>query len=265
MSTDPLDDFSRFTFTHEGAGRRVYQRGEGPAVLVMHEIPGITPPVADFARFVADAGFTVFLPSLFGVDGRPLSIPYAASSLARACISKEFRALSLREVSPITDWLRALSRHAFAQRGGRGVGALGMCFTGNFALTLVMDPHVVAPVLSQPSLPLPLTAAHRRALHLREADLHTLKRRCRDEGLCVLGLRFTGDLSSPPERFERLREELGKAFEGIEIPSEVVPDAMGPGGPHSVLTNDLRDIEGHPTLVARDRVVSFFREHLCDP
>ena len=92
-----------------------------------------------------------------------------------------------------------------------------------------------------------------------------LKRRCAEEGLCVLGLRFTGDRSCPGERFDRLREELGDGFEGIEIPSEAVPDAWSPTGPHSVLTTDLRDEAGHPTREALDRVIAFFQERLLEP
>jgi len=264
MAYDPLDDFAAFDFTHDGDTRVVYRKGVGPAVLLMHEIPGITPAVAGFARVVVDAGFTVFMPSLFGTDGKPFSFGYAAQRLTRACISKEFRAFSTRSVSPITRWLRALSRHAHAEIGGRGVGAIGMCFTGNFALMLTLEPHVMAPVLSQPSLPFPISRRHARSLHLTDEGLTNLKRRCSDEGLCVLGMRFTGDASSPHARFERLRDELGAAFEGIEIPSEVVPDAISPAGPHSVLTNDLRETPGHPTLEARDRVLAFFHEHLAE-
>ena len=52
-----LDGFDSFGFTHEGVRRDVYTRGEGPGVVVMHEIPGITPEVARFARRVADDGF----------------------------------------------------------------------------------------------------------------------------------------------------------------------------------------------------------------
>jgi hypothetical protein len=78
----------------------------------------------------------------------------------------------------------------------------------------------------------------------------------------VLGLRFTRDPSSPPERFAHLRRELGDGFEGIEIPSDSVVDSANPTGPHSVLTLDFRDVEGHPTVAARDRVLSFFAEQL---
>ena len=257
----PVPGFESFPFTHDGDTRTDYRRGSGPAVVVMHEIPGITPPVAEFARRVADTGFTAYMPHMFGEPMRPLSIPYALGQMARACIAREFSVLARNESSPITIWLRALCRHAHAECGGPGVGAIGMCLTGNFALALMVDETIMAPVLSQPSLPFPFSKAHKEALHLSDADLQVVKKRAA-EGCSVLGLRFTADPTCPGERFERLRRELGSGFEGIEIDS-------GPGNPHgltrrshSVVTTDLVDEEGHPTRQALDRVLSFFRERL---
>ncbi len=258
----PLDGFDGFPFAHDGARRTVYRRGTGPAIVVMHEMPGITPEVAAFGRRLADAGFTVFLPHLFGTPGQPLSAAYLLVTLGRACVSREFAVLAADRSSPITDWLRALARHAHARCGGPGVGALGMCITGNFALALMLDDAVTAPVLSQPSLPFPVTAWHRAALHVSPAELAAVKARAA-AGCPVLGLRFTADPLCPAERFARLRRELGAAFEGIEIDSR-------PGNPHgikrtahSVLTNDLVDAEGHPTRAALDRVLAFFRARLA--
>jgi dienelactone hydrolase len=257
----PLEGFEAFPFTHAGVTRDVYRRGSGPGVVVIHEIPGITPEVARFGRRVADAGFTAFLPHLFGTPGRPLSNAYVLGQMARACVSREFAVLARRESSPVTDWLRALCRHAHERCRGPGVGALGMCLTGNFALALMVDESVMAPVLSQPSLPFPVSASHRAALHVSDADLAAAKGRAQ-LGCGVLGLRFTRDPLCPPERFERLRRELGPGFEAIEIDS-------GPGNPHgiprtahSVLTKDLVDEAGHPTHVALERVLAFFRERL---
>jgi dienelactone hydrolase len=106
--TDPLTDFSQFEFDHEGKRRTVYRKGTGPAVIVMHEVPGITPQVARFARYVVDAGMTAFMPHLFGVPGKPVTRAYATKEMARACISREFRVLAENRSSPIVDWLRAL-------------------------------------------------------------------------------------------------------------------------------------------------------------
>jgi len=259
--TDALRLFEHTTFTAEGDTRAVYRTGSGPAVIVMSEIPGITPNVARFARFVADAGFTAVMPHVFGDDGRDVSNGYAAGSLARACISREFTVLALGKTSPITTWLRALATHEHGRCGGPGVGAVGMCFTGGFALGMMVDDVVLAPVLSQPSLPFPVSKAHRRSIGVSEADTRRIQERAL-AGTCVLGLRFTGDKLSPPERFEHLRELLGDAFVAVELDSS-------PGNPHghrktahSVLTEDLDDRPDTPTRAALDRVLEFFAERL---
>jgi dienelactone hydrolase len=256
-----LPGFDETTFTHDGATRTVYRRGTGPGVVIMTEIPGITPPVAAFAERVAAEGFTVFVPNLFGTPGEPLTPRRALVEIARACVSREFHVLAAREASPITHWLRALCRHAHAEIGGKGVGAIGMCLTGNFALALMVDPVVMAPVLSQPSLPFPIGRARRAGLHLSDADLAAVKARVAG-GCPVLGIRFTGDPACPPERFARLREELGAGFEGIEIDSSRGNPHGIPPSAHSVVTTDLVDREGHPTRAALDRVLGFFKERL---
>lgn len=256
-----LDDFTVDSFEALGTSRTVYRKGSGPGVVVMHEIPGITPQVAGFGRAVADAGFTAVLPVLFGTPGRPISPGYVMSQLVRACIVQEFACFAGRRSSPITDWLRALCRQVHAECGGPGVGAIGMCLTGNFALTLMVDPVVMAPVLSQPSLPFGITKSLKAALHLSDADLAVVKERVA-AGCPVLGVRFTGDALSPPERFDRLRQELGDGFEGIEIDSRSVAPHFKPSEAHSVVTTHLINEEGHPTKAALDRVLSFFAERL---
>src|SRR6266404_9684895 len=172
-----LEGYTTFRFTHDGDSKTVFRRGAGPGVVIIHEIPGITPPVERFANFVVDAGFTVFLPHLFGTPGKPVSVGYALEQMVRACVSREFHVLAAGGSSPVTDWLRALCRHAHAECGGPGVGAIGMCLTGNFALALMVDEAVMAPVLSQPSLPFGLTAERRAALHIGPAQLLVAKQR----------------------------------------------------------------------------------------
>ena len=256
-----LAGFDKFEFTHDDRTRDVYRRGSGPGVVVIHEIPGITPEVARFAGWVADDGFTVFLPHLFGTPGKPFSTPYVLAQLARACVSREFAVLARRQSSPVTDWLRALCRHAHERCGGPGVGALGMCITGNFALALMVDESVMAPVLSQPSLPLSVSASHCAALHLSDQDLAVAKRRAQ-AGCGVLGLRFSEDKMCPHARFETLRKEFGSGFEGIEIDSSPGNPHGIPRKAHSVLTEDLVDEAGHPTRAALERVLGMFRERL---
>lgn len=256
-----LPDFESRSFTFDSITRTVFRRGSGPGVVIMHEIPGITPSVAAFARRVADAGFTVALPNLFGTPNQDLSVGYTVGQLARACISKEFHVLAAHTSSPITDWLRALARDLHAQIGGPGVGAIGMCITGNFALAMMLDECLLAPVLSQPSLPFAVGADRRGGLHIAPATLDHIRQRVA-AGSCVLGLRFTDDFMVPGERFATLRRELGSGFEAIEIDSSPGNPHGIPRTAHSVVTNDLVDEEGHPTRLALDRVLTFFAERL---
>lgn len=256
-----LEGFREAPFTHEGTTHTVFRRGEGPGVVVVHEIPGMTPAVIRFALRVVERGFTVFLPHLFGTPGRAPSGPYVAAGIAHACISREFAVLAADRSSPVTTFLRALCRSVHAELGGRGVGALGMCLTGNFALAMMVEPFVTAPVLSQPSLPFPVGRARKRGLHLAPDELAAIKRRVAD-GACVLGLRFTHDGAVPKERFDRLREELGEGFEAIEIDSSPGNPHGIPASAHSVLTEHLVDREGHPTRAALERVLAFFEERL---
>jgi dienelactone hydrolase len=258
---DPLAHFDRSSFTALGRTRTVYRTGSGPAVIVMSEMPGITPNVTRFATMVADAGFTAVVPHLFGDDGRHPTAGYTVSSLSRACISREFTVLAQGKTSPIIAWLRALAKDEHAKCGGPGVGAVGMCFTGGFALAMMVDDVVVAPVLSQPSLPFPVTKALRRDVGLSAADTARVQERAA-AGTCVLGLRFTGDKFSPPERFEHLRQLLGDAFVAVELDSSEGNPHGHKKAAHSVLTEDLDDRPGTPTRAALDQVLDLFRAQL---
>jgi dienelactone hydrolase len=257
-----LDRYDQSDFEYEDLTRRVFCRGEGPGIIVMTEVPGIYDAVVEFADRLVDAGYRVYLPDLIGEAGRPFSNGYAMRSLARACIAREFHVLASRGSSPITVWLRALARSAHAECGGPGVGCIGMCLTGNFGLAMMVEESVMAPVLSQPSLPFPLGAARRAALHVSDEDLGVVRERVARDGCKVLGLRFTGDPMCPPERFASLRRELGEGFEGIEIDSSPGNAHGYPAAAHSVVTKDLVDEAGHPTRQALDRVMAFFAERL---
>src|SRR3954467_3713059 len=186
---DPLEDFARREITLDGATKRVYVAGSGPAVIVMSEMPGISPHVARFARWVRDAGFTIYMPSLFGRDGAVPEVEEGGAVFQRACVSGEFRALAANQSSPVTQWLRKLARLAHQQCGGQGVGAIGMCFTGNFALTMMLEPAVLAPVLCQPALPLNDPAG----IEIAPDDIKAVRARLDREDLTVLAYRFEGD------------------------------------------------------------------------
>lgn len=266
---DPLTDFARGSFTNDGVTHRIYTKGSGPAVIVIAEIPGITPKVADFARRVADRGMTVIMPSLFGEDGAdPNStsardLPDIAKSLGKMagtlCVSREFTRLATGKSSPVVVWLRALAAEYHEKCGGPGVGAVGMCFTGGFALAMSVDDRMLAPVLSQPSLPF-RPVGNVRNIDISPRDLETVKTRCA-AGLQVMGLRFEGDKLCRGGRFDFLREQLGDAFIGIELPDSTAnPDATL--SPHSVLTEHLIDEPGQPTHDTLLQVLNFFAQKL---
>ena len=249
-------------FSGGGFSYDVYRKGQGPGVVLIPEMPGLTPQVLGLGNHLVDNGFTVAAPSLFGTPGAPLG-PGALVTLARGCVTKEFAAFATNKDRPVTAFLRALARDLNERTPGNGVGVIGECFTGGFALAAAVDDSVLAPVLSQPSLPPPLTPAQRRDPGLSEAELTIIEKRAADEGLCALGLRFTGDPMVPAERFKSLKDRLGDAFEMIEIDSR----PGNPGGfgrtAHSVLTGEVREVDGQPAYEARKRVVEFLKERLA--
>jgi dienelactone hydrolase len=257
---DALEGFNATTFSYNGNSKTVYRAGTGPGVVVMTEMPGITPNVAAFGRRLVDAGYTVAMPVLFGTPGRDVSVPYILKSMTQGCVSREFTTWALDRTSPVIEWLRALARDLHEQCGGPGVGAIGMCFTGGFALAMSVDDEMMAPVLSQPSLPMPLGTERKRALGLSDRDLERVVAR---DDLCVLAMRFTGDRAVPKERFEHLREALGDRVITVEIDSSA-DNAHGiPRMAHSVVTEHLVDEPGHPTRDALDQVLAFFKERLA--
>jgi dienelactone hydrolase len=262
VAFDPLTDFHRFDHTFLGQSHVVYRSGEGPPVLVLSEMPGITPSVADFARVVRDAGMTVFMPHIFGQDGRERSPLYLGSTLARACVSREFAALRTGVTAPATLWLRDLMRRACGWTGYEGAGVVGMCFTGGFALAMLMEPELLAPVLSQPSLPIGPSPKAQRDLHMDPGDLKDAKLRVERDDIDILGLRFTDDRLCPQVRFDAISEQFGERFIRVEIDSSPGNAAGIPRLAHSVLTEDLRHDAGHPTQAALHQVIEFLADRL---
>jgi len=261
---DPLDDFDHRQITLDGITKTVHVAGHGPAVIVMTEMPGISPHVARFSRWVRDAGFTVYMPSLFGRDG---AVPDAEEGVAvfkRACVSAEFRAFASNESSPVTQWLRALARFAHEECGGPGVGAIGMCFTGNFALTMMLEPAMLAPVVCQPSLPMDDPAG----INMAPEELAAVQKRLVRDDLTVLAYRFEGDRFCKAQRFAAYAEALGDRFVARVLPDSAANPDTPPffdkvvASPHSVVTAHLIDAAGQPTIAARDEILSFFARRL---
>lgn len=257
-----LTGWSAAPFTAAGQTYDVYRKGEGPGVVLIPELPGLHPGVLGLGNHLVEAGFTVAAPSLFGTPEAPPMRPGAVPVIVKACVTREFAAFATNADRPVAHYLRALARDLNEATPGKGVGVIGQCFTGGFALAAAVDGSVLAPVLSQPSLPLPLTSRHRRDPGLSEDELKIVEKRAADEGLCALGLRFSQDWMAPGDRFTTLKARLGDAFEVIEIDSRKGnPHGFTPAA-HSVLTQEVREVDGHPAYEARKRVVQFLTERL---
>jgi dienelactone hydrolase len=267
MTEAPLSphiaDFTRRDFTFGGRTKPVLTLGDtGPAVIVIHEIYGFTPPLARFCRWIAAAGMRIYAPCLIGKPDASNRNHLGMLDIARLCVSREFTLFRAGKSSPVVDWLKPLARQAHQECGGPGVGVIGMCLTGGFALSMAVDPVVLAPVLSQPSMP----AGKHAALDISPADLAIVKQRTADEGLTLRGYRFEGDTLARHEKFVTLEREFGTAFCGTELPdSSANPDGIMSEGkpPHSVFTRDLIDAAGEPTRLAADEVIAWFANTLA--
>lgn len=257
-----LDGWVRAPFTGAGVTYDCFEKGSGPGVVLIPEIPGITPEVLGLAEHLVESGFTVVVPSPFGVPGKESSTGYTFGTVARLCVSSEFRAFAVGAHRPITDYFRAVASDLAARTPGHGVGVIGMCFTGGFALALAVDNSVRASVLSQPAMPFPVSRARRIDAGVSPQEFDRIAQRASAGEVCALGLRFSEDVASPRERFATISARLGNAFEVIELDSSKGNPAGFATGAHSVLTSEVRDIPGHPALAARARVVEFLRERL---
>jgi dienelactone hydrolase len=238
-----LESWTLGRHTAGGVTHPTYRKGSGPGVIVIHEIPGITPAVLAFAEEVVGRGFTVVLPQLFGRPGRPGTVPEVIRSIASVCVSREFSLFALGTTTPVAGWLRSLARELHGELGGPGVGAVGMCFTGGFALAMLADAPVAAPVLAQPASPAPVGRARSGDLGLSPGDLAAVRTRVA-AGCQVLGLRYDRD-PAVGTRFDTLRRELGANFIAVEFP----------GRKHATLTE-------HRQQQGVDRVLAFFEEKL---
>ena len=239
-----LDTWTAGDHRASGVRHQTFRKGTGPGVIVIHEIPGLTPAVIGFGEELVAAGYTVVMPHLFGEPEKPMSALAVAGTLRQVCVSREFTKLATGQTSPVAGWLRSLARDLHAELGGPGVGALGMCFTGGFALAMMVDDSVAAPVLAQPSAPFAVSPSRSRDLNLSDADLARVKERAA-AGCEVLGLRYLKD-PAVGKRFERLTEEIGDKFLKVELP----------GRGHSTVTEQR-------SQVAVDAVLSFFADKLA--
>jgi len=238
-----LDGWVAGEHTADGVTHPVYRRGHGPGVVMIHELPGLTPECIRFGDEIVARGHTVVMPVLFGAPGAPSSPRAIASSLARVCVSREFHAFALGRTSPVAGWLRSLARELHDELGGPGVGAVGMCFTGGFALAMLADAPIAAPVLAQPASPFPVGRRRAADLGLGPADVAAVRAKV-DAGCQVLGVRYVDD-RAVGTRFETLSRALGSNFLTVDLP----------GARHATLTE-------HRDETAVTRVLDFLDEKL---
>ncbi|MEL7481626.1 MAG: alpha/beta fold hydrolase [Pseudomonadota bacterium] len=195
---------SHFSFEIFGISHTVFEEGTGPGVVLMHELPGMTDEFWRLANWLSEH-FTVYAPDLFGNSRKPTPAN-PGRNLLRACISREIHLFAEDDPGPITQWLRALSKKLHEQTNGPGVGVIGMCMTGNFALTLALDSWVAAPVSSQPGLPATTPFRNRDGgLQISTEE----KTKLANREIEIMGLRFEGDRLCRAARFDAIRELVG--------------------------------------------------------
>ena len=77
-----LPGFERFDFTAGGVSKPVYRAGTGPAVVLIHELPGMVPECVELGRKSAAEGYTVYMPLLFGAPMKN----YGVKPVLWACV-----------------------------------------------------------------------------------------------------------------------------------------------------------------------------------
>jgi len=266
--TTGIPGFSSFEFAHGRITHTVYSRGEGPCVLVMHELPGLSPAAVGFGRRLVDHGFQVHLPLLFGTplqhDGR--------GAYRQLCVSEEFARLQAGVSAPITQWLLALARELSDRSSGRPIGAIGMCLTGAFAIPLILEPRVGAHVAAQPGVPFSIAfritglggGPWMSQLNISDDDLSLAATRAQANGLKLLAFRFDVDRICPKERMVRLREAFGDQLDLHELGATSAWRRLT-SPPHATLTEEYDkapDRPDEPTRQAFARLVEFLHARL---
>jgi dienelactone hydrolase len=216
-----IDRFDERSFSHIGIEREVYSLGKGPDVVILHEIFGLDSQALELGVALSEE-FRVHLPLMFGKPGAK------GVGVLGACIRREIFLLATWRTSPIVEWLKALCRDVRDRSKSQGVGVIGMCVSGGFALTLVADDSVLAPVVAQASLPF----LHRYSLGMSPEDAAAVAERTRNlGGKCVLALRYKRDWIAPGSKIETIRRLIGEgALHYVEID----------GSEHSTLTSRPR-------------------------
>lgn len=251
-AAEPIENFVTLAKSFRGLERPVLvSSNDGPPIIVLHEIFGMSESVAAFAEMIRGAGFRVYMPVLYG-STRPKSgrLDKFRGMIEFACVARQFRVFAGNQSGPWADWLRDLVDWACVESGCGKAGVIGLCLTGNFALSMAANPRVDAAVMGEPSLPLVGSG-----LHVTDSELASVRGRLA-EGLEVRAYRYATDCLSRASLFERLEAELGAGFRGEAI---VASEKL-----HSVFTEDLRDAQGRLRHDKVQEVIEFFGR-LHDP
>ncbi|MEP6877609.1 MAG: dienelactone hydrolase family protein [Nitrosospira sp.] len=247
-----IKGFFEETFTADDRSITLFRKGEGPAVILLHELPGLTHETVEFAEWIAERGFHVVMPLLFG---RPLQHPVLGLlKFPILCIRREFNNFAAGKSSPITVLLRALCRKLHAEHGGPGVGAIGMCYTGGFVFAMMVEAALLAPVAAQPSLPL----FQSTALDVEQEQLAIASNRT--DTMSLLGLRFEQDFRCRAARFERLEASLQSAPGSA---TQRFLSIVVPGKGHATLTTDYQTALDRG-IDTRELVLQHLRMQLLD-
>lgn len=263
---DDLDGFSRRPRAGPGWGEILVSVNDGKPVILLHEIPSITPEVMYLARVIAASGFRVYLPSFMGRPGRNPGIWDQTGALWKLCVNEAIGGLRRGEhTRPAAVGLRALAREISDDHGGAGVGIVGLCMTGGFALATATEPVIRASVACEPSLPISLPLTAQDGIDISPDDQKILAARMASGDLAAMLYRFQGDKISPCKRLGRCGELFGAGFASRCLP-DAAADPARKGFPphHCVVTNHLVEAQGSLTLAARDEILAFLKWRLCD-
>ena len=226
----------------------VYERGAGKVLVLIQELPGIGQETLRLADKFVENGYLVVIPHLFG----PIGTTSTWGNLFRVfCMRKEFKLFAKNESSPIVDWLKALCARLKVDHKVSGVAVIGMCLTGNFAISLMAHDSVLAAYASQPSMPI----FRQNALHLSENEITQIRTRLEELGPMYCG-RFEGDKLCSAEKFTEINNKFN------EDGTERIKLFELPGEGHAILTIHFVDKEGHPTKKAFDEIITYFDEQL---
>ena len=207
----------------------VSQNGTRP-LIILHELPGMSPSFIKYCSEMADKGFKVYMPLMFKSPNTQMS----NLQTGLFCLTWEFKKLfrargSERHARPFTAWLIELVDFVGANNPDAKIGVVGMCLTGSFAIAAIAAPNVNAAVVCQPSHPFFFgikTLGLSNSQRTNAADrAQTLTRPC------AKGYRFKDDHISRESHMSAVQDLMRDTFERH-------PDL--PGKNHSTLTTDSR-------------------------